>query len=228
MAELTSLLFAPPRPPIALTAGQEVVIGRHPDCTILVASAQASRRHAVVRCRGDAIAVEDLGSTNGTFVNGRQIEGLHELEPGDRIEVGDVQVTYCVVESAAAIPASADPDQTVVSFRDESRPATETLEGDLARIPIFAVLQMLEMEGQSGRLDVESGEASGGIWIDSGRLVHATTDQESGMEAALALARVETGRFSFAQGEASSDPSFLASVTEVLLESSRLLDEESA
>ena len=222
------MLFAPPLPPIKLMAGQEVVIGRHPDCAIRVASAQASRRHAVVHCLGDTIAVEDLGSTNGTFVNGRQIKGLYALEAGDRIQVGDVQVTYCVVESAAASAESAAGEQTLVSFLEESRPAAEALEGDLARIPIFAVLQMLEIERQSGRLDVESGEAGGEIWIDSGRLVHATTDKESGMEAALALARVETGRFAFAEGEACSDPSFFASVTEVILDSMRLVDEESA
>ena len=50
---------------------------------------QVSRRHAAVRLAGDAIEVEDLGSLNGTWVNGSRIDGPTRLAPGDRVRVGD-------------------------------------------------------------------------------------------------------------------------------------------
>ncbi len=173
--------------------------------------------------------MEDLGSTNGTRVNGEPFEGSRHLASGDRIEVGDVQITYCLVETAAAsAPVGGAGDQTMVAFRDETPATTQALEGDLALIPIFAVLQMLEMGSQSGRLDVESAEQSGEVWLVSGALVHAASEKEAGLDAALAIAQAVTGRFAFAPGEAAPEASFHASVTEVLLESSRLLDEASA
>jgi pSer/pThr/pTyr-binding forkhead associated (FHA) protein len=65
---------------------------------------QVSRRHAAVRPAGDAIEVEDLGSLNGTWVNGSRIDGPTRLAPGDRVRVGD---TTFEVEGPAVPPASA-------------------------------------------------------------------------------------------------------------------------
>jgi pSer/pThr/pTyr-binding forkhead associated (FHA) protein len=53
-----------------------------------------SRRHAELRPRGGAWVVSDLGSTNGTRVNGRQIHGPEVVRPGDEIEVGSSLITF--------------------------------------------------------------------------------------------------------------------------------------
>jgi len=228
MAEPTNMLFAPPRPPLALEAGREVVIGRHPECDIAIGSAQASRRHAVFRLEGGGVHVEDLGSTNGTFRNGEAIHGRVELRPGDRVDVGDVQVTYCQVASVPTVGTSAA-DQTMIALGGPAaQPAADrALEGDLARIPIFAVLQMLEMGDQSGRLVLDGG-AAGRAWIASGRVVHAETEKQQGIDAALEMALATEGRFSFAPDETPAEATFSASVTEIILEASRLLDEANA
>lgn len=57
---------------------------------VLIADPQVSRRHAVVRLPGPRPVVEDLGSTNGTFVNGEQLTGPRELEVGDEVRFGAV------------------------------------------------------------------------------------------------------------------------------------------
>jgi pSer/pThr/pTyr-binding forkhead associated (FHA) protein len=62
-------------------------IGRAPTCQIVLADAKASREHAVIEVAGDAITIRDLGSRNGTFVNGERIVST-ELEPNDEISVG--------------------------------------------------------------------------------------------------------------------------------------------
>ena len=68
----------------------EMVLGRHPDCQIQLDSNMVSRRHAQVVGSGDEFFVEDLGSGNGTFVNGKKIEGRTRLAHDDRIKVGPI------------------------------------------------------------------------------------------------------------------------------------------
>lgn len=75
-------------------SGHAVVIGRLPDCTITVPDANVSRRHAEVRPSGANFIVIDLGSTNGTKVNGQRIQGEHILNDGDIVSVGHTHVRF--------------------------------------------------------------------------------------------------------------------------------------
>ena len=63
-------------------------IGRE-GCDIVVPDPEVSRRHAAVRALDSGLAVEDLGSTNGTFVNDKRVTGIAELKEGDRLRVGN-------------------------------------------------------------------------------------------------------------------------------------------
>jgi pSer/pThr/pTyr-binding forkhead associated (FHA) protein len=76
------------------------VIGRGEDCQIRPQSHLVSRRHCAILVEGSSVAIEDLGSTNGTFVNSEKLEGRRELKNGDRIKVGllelDVQLSVAV------------------------------------------------------------------------------------------------------------------------------------
>ncbi len=71
------------------------VIGRHRDCDLVVADAMVSRRHARVCERGSSTAIEDLGSHNGLYVNGRRCREAVALHPGDRIVLG--RTTWLVI-----------------------------------------------------------------------------------------------------------------------------------
>ena len=64
------------------------------ECELVVDDANVSRRHADVRRRGGAWVLTDLGSTNGTRLDGRRIERPEPLEPGDRIELGASVVIF--------------------------------------------------------------------------------------------------------------------------------------
>lgn len=223
------MLFAPPRPPLRLYGRRDVVIGRAPDCDLPVESARASRRHAAVHSEGDHFSVRDLGSTNGTFVNGRRIAGEQTLSPGDRIEIGEVVVTFCQVGSALADPVSrpnANADQTMVMSPATGSPTG--LLGSFEEIPAFAVLQMLELGGQTGLLTVEGGRASGRLWLEKGRPVHAEAAGQRGFDAAIAVTQSESGRFRFEPNAAPPERTIDATVTHVLLEASRLADEETS
>lgn len=71
-----------------------VIIGRHEDCDLMLLDDQASRQHAQVSPAGNGYVVEDLGSTNGTRVNGALVEDLVGLRDGDRIEIGHSVVRF--------------------------------------------------------------------------------------------------------------------------------------
>ncbi|WP_170121215.1 FHA domain-containing protein [Geodermatophilus tzadiensis] len=77
-------------------AGPVVVIGRDPSCDVVVAEDPlVSRRHAAVRVTGPGAAVlEDLGSSNGTHLNGVRLTGPAPLGPGDTIGVGGTMATW--------------------------------------------------------------------------------------------------------------------------------------
>ena len=70
-----------------------LTIGRLSTCEVVIDDAGASRRHAQVRTTAGASTVTDLGSTNGTKVNGRVVQSA-TLSNGDRITVGETQIEY--------------------------------------------------------------------------------------------------------------------------------------
>jgi hypothetical protein len=81
-------------PPAALLAldwnggKSELVLGRGRDCDVVLSSGAVSRRHAKLLFRDGSWVIRDLGSTNGTRVNGVRV-GRCRLRPGDRLALGD-------------------------------------------------------------------------------------------------------------------------------------------
>jgi pSer/pThr/pTyr-binding forkhead associated (FHA) protein len=70
------------------------VIGRSRDCDIVLSDSNVSRRHAEVLPTETGWSIGDLGSTNGTAVNGKRIRGAVPLTGGDRIELGASQLRF--------------------------------------------------------------------------------------------------------------------------------------
>ena len=89
------------------------VIGRATSCTIHIPDPEISRQHVRVVAQGaNLYAIEDLGSTNGTFVNGRRITSLTPLNPGDTVDLGEaLQFTFePIVTEPAVAPDFITPD----------------------------------------------------------------------------------------------------------------------
>lgn len=70
---------------------REISIGRRPTCHVALTDVNVSRQHAVIERQGDVYWLSDLGSTNGTFVNGQRV-ARQPLRSGDRIKVGDSEL----------------------------------------------------------------------------------------------------------------------------------------
>ncbi len=82
-------------------------LGRHDDCVIRIKSAQVSRRHCELYEVGGQLMLRDLGSSNGTFVNGKRVSGEQALKHGDEVTVGAVTLRVTKLgKPVSTLPAS--------------------------------------------------------------------------------------------------------------------------
>lgn len=90
--------------------GGEITIGRETSNAVVINDPEVSRKHVRMSMQGDRFIIEDLGSTNGTSVNGQRLVSPYLLQPGEIITLGEN--THLLFESTAI-----DPDATVASIR---------------------------------------------------------------------------------------------------------------
>lgn len=115
--------------------GDDLLIGRLPECGVLFPDAEVSSRHARLQCRGSRWTLEDLDSTNGTRVNGVEI-GRAVLDHGDQLAFGPVVALFQLAappldELTLTEPTTADPPAP--SMRELSRDAALRLQRLLDR-----------------------------------------------------------------------------------------------
>lgn len=146
----------------------ELLIGRQAsEEGTLGQDAEISREHARIARSGNGFAIEDLGSTNGTFVNGRRISGSEILSPGDRIQVGAttlvVQVSVPSAAGPAAEPAApaAAPDADTRSSARMPMPEPPTAEPEPPTAAAQPPLSLqLDFDPATGELTLRLGEDS--------------------------------------------------------------------
>ena len=108
----------------ALGAGE--VAGRDPSQPIALDDEQVSRRHARFALSGGQVTVEDMGSRNGTYVNGQVLQGVRPLVPGDRVRMGLTVLELRSSAQIAAQPSAVRPMPDITSVgEDVLRPAAE-------------------------------------------------------------------------------------------------------
>lgn len=82
---------------------QPLIIGREDTCDVVIPDRQVSRQHARVRLEMDRYLLEDLGSKNGTFVNGQELAGPYPLQDGDEIQIA-LCCRLAYVDAEATVP----------------------------------------------------------------------------------------------------------------------------
>jgi pSer/pThr/pTyr-binding forkhead associated (FHA) protein len=112
----------------------DCLLGRNPDCLIVLTSERVSREHAVVRRIHTGLEIEDLGSRNGTWVNGARIVRPAVLEPGDEVQLGE-DVLEVVVQPnpqvAVTVSGVASP---LTEERERQRRSLEWVEGEIGNL----------------------------------------------------------------------------------------------
>lgn len=100
-----------------------MTIGRRPGSDIHIDNLSISGEHAAIVTTGDEVLIEDLGSTNGTVVNGQPV-GKHVLRHGDLIELGKYQLRYTDTDALKALAAIAPEDAGKTGGIHAPAPAT--------------------------------------------------------------------------------------------------------
>jgi DNA-binding winged helix-turn-helix (wHTH) protein len=91
-----------------LTDGEHIA-GRDAECSLVIDGTTVSRRHARITVARGAAKIEDLGSTNGTHVNGARITGPTRLTPADKFALGS-EVLQVRLRSSSALTVKVDPE----------------------------------------------------------------------------------------------------------------------
>jgi pSer/pThr/pTyr-binding forkhead associated (FHA) protein len=102
----------------------QFVIGRDPGCQLRPASPHISNRHCALLKRDAKVFLRDLGSTNGTLVNDRQIKGEMELLNGDQLRVGPLLFGVCLEPVLVNQPTPVPPSQATTPKRTSDQPAS--------------------------------------------------------------------------------------------------------
>ena len=132
---------------------------------------EISREHARISSAAVGYVVEDLGSTNGTFLNGRRVEKPEPLGVGDEVQVGGttliVQVSGMPSQAAAVAEPAPEPPPTEAEAEPEPEPAPEPKPGtepepeptpaEQAPVPRVSLRIELDLEAAEARLQLEEG-----------------------------------------------------------------------
>ena len=97
---------------------EAAVLGRHPDCDIVLDSGAVSRQHARILRIDNAFFIEDMQSRNGTYVNGRQIRDRLQLDDQDRITLCDVVLVFKDERRQTLPPHGVDLQTKTTPIRD--------------------------------------------------------------------------------------------------------------
>ncbi|NNJ92876.1 MAG: FHA domain-containing protein [Gammaproteobacteria bacterium] len=124
---------------IRLTAGT-MVIGRKPECNIQLDEKMISGQHAEITIKPDEILLKDLGSTNGTLVNGQKVTGK-TLKAGDQVSIGNYKLIFVREHGETE-----DPDATmVISSSDKTIPMSKPVEASNKKLSsgLFIVIGLV-------------------------------------------------------------------------------------
>jgi pSer/pThr/pTyr-binding forkhead associated (FHA) protein len=218
-----------------LEEGREVLIGRSSDLDMVLVEEMVSRRHARIELRNGIISIEDLGSTNGTFVNGEKIV-RGELREGDRVLIGTsiLKVVLGVEPSSAGARKMEVQPGRRGNMRQRSAAADEAprMTGSLEEIPLPDLLQLFAASRKSGVLVIRGEERVGRIYLKDGQIQHAAFDGQPELGALKCMYRMlgsKGGVFELEPPhEEPIENPLGVSVQEVLMEGFRQLDELNA
>ncbi|HEX2660741.1 MAG TPA: FHA domain-containing protein, partial [Polyangia bacterium] len=146
-------LFGPKRG-VRLELVGQAVIGRSSSAALQLIDGKVSREHCRLTVEGERVTVEDLGSQNGTFVNGERVRGPRLLARGDELAIGD---SLLLLDPDLQVMAARFGDATVVLTAGEAPPITVT-PGDGRSSDVPALRQLaVALTGAAG---TEAGAAA--------------------------------------------------------------------
>ncbi len=168
---------------LALEDPSELVVGRGPGADLVLSEGMVSRRHVRLRLHDGVLALEELGSTNGTFVNGARVTA-RELISGDRVLIGT---------SICRVAVHDEPRAVVRDSKDGAPGAAEVateVTGDLAEVSVIELIEMFARSRQDVLLELVNGRDKGALVLLDGRVVACSCSRLRGMRPSKVLLRL--------------------------------------
>ena len=214
-----------------LRPNREIVIGRSSDLDMVLVEDMVSRKHAKIATDGRLVSIQDLGSTNGTFVNGEKIRSM-QLKDGDRILVGTSIIKLVATSGEARAQAASLSEieaRSKMQVAASRRAAPKSMSGNIEEIPLPDLLQLLSTSRKSGVLVVRSEWGTGRLHLRKGQTYFANIDESFDVSPRKAMFRMLTwnqGLFELEPPDERRVMEELQDSTEALLmEGMRQLDE---
>ncbi|MCS6914993.1 MAG: DUF4388 domain-containing protein [Myxococcales bacterium] len=214
-----------------LRANRDIIIGRSSDLDMVLIEDMVSRKHAKIQTTEEGVIITDIGSTNGTFVNGERVQRA-VLKEGDRILIGTSILKLVSIDPSSALSETEARHQMEkrAAAQGQRTPSTSrAMSGSIEEIPLPDLLQLLSTSKRSGVLSIRGPEGHGQIYLRKGQIYYATIDDSFDLaprKAAFRLLTWERGQFDL---EPPDDKSVLEEITEsteaLLMEGMRQLDE---
>ncbi len=209
---------------------KQIVVGRSSDLDMVLVEDMVSRKHARIAMQQDQIWIEDLGSTNGTFVNGEKIKRAR-LKEGDRVLIGTSILK--VIAGDATSPAARDEAQVkqnlenVAAARRTSQ--ARTMSGSIEEVPLPDLLQLFGTSKKSGVLVVRTDDDVGKIYMRKGLIYFVVINDLDTVPPLKSMFRMlswQKGLFDLDPPDEREFPNEInVSVQEVLMEGLRQMDE---
>jgi len=209
---------------------REIVIGRSSDLDMVLVEDMVSRKHAKISTVGNQIVISDMGSTNGTFVNGEKVKKAR-LKEGDRILIGTSIIKLVSVEGlVGGTEAEARAKlESNAQRRQQTSAAGRPMSGSIEEIPLPDLLQLLSTSRKSGVLTVRSDRGTGKIYLRKGQIYYASIDDNFAIRPQKAIYRLLTWSTGAFELEAPDERQVMEEISEsteaLLMEGVRHLDE---
>src|SRR3982751_1001785 len=214
----------PPRP------NREVIVGRSSELDMVLVEDMVSRKHAKITTDEHVVTIQDLGSTNGTFVNGEKVRKA-DLKDGDRILIGTsiIKIVFVDGDVTGHLTETEARSKMAMAANKRSASAPKSMAGSIEEIPLPDLLQLLSTSKKSGVLVVHSDRHVGKTFFRKGQIYFASIENQFNIGPRKALTRM----LGWTQGSFELEPPDESAVLEemddstegLLIESMRQLDE---
>ncbi len=207
---------------LSLSGRDEVLVGRTDVADLLLSDGLVSREHARFVMKGGQLAIEDLGSTNGTFVNGDRLRGSRTVGDGDRVLIGTSIIK--VASGTRSITDGPPTPRRAAPQRDGSPERS----GDIADTSVPELLNLMVEQKISGTLRLTSEKTEGELRVRSGVVGGATIDtlrDASAYKAAIRLLGWVDGHYIIIEDSTPFDMTVELPVAELLVDGLYNLDE---
>ncbi len=205
---------------------KQIIVGRSSDLDMVLVEDMVSRKHARIAMQGDQIWIEDLGSTNGTFVNGEKIKRAR-LKEGDRVLIGTSILKVIAGEGSRDSTDAKRELESVAAQRRTSQ--ARTMSGSIEEVPLPDLLQLFGTSKKNGILVIRTDDDVGKIYLRKGAIYFASIndlDDVPPMKSIFRMLTWQKGIFDLEPPDERTFPNEMdLSVQEVLMEGLRQLDE---